>query len=75
MKLPLTALSAVVGPLQLSPSERSELMSSHIQWAVACGQQSRFLLNVDYEKELHSGISLEDLREQLGIVPFPSSSA
>ncbi|KAI8902757.1 ubiquinone biosynthesis protein COQ4 [Globomyces pollinis-pini] len=67
--LPMNALSALVGPLRLSPSERERLMNVYIPWAIQCGQSSKFLMNVMYEDLFE--MDIEKVRNDLGIIPAP----
>ena len=72
--LPVSALSALVGPLRLAPAERAVVRRDYIPWAARAGRNCVFLLNVDYEAELASGKGLCELREELRIEPFQHSS-
>jgi hypothetical protein len=63
----LSALSAVVAPLRLSPQERSQLVQEVIPWAISTARNSVFLMNVYYERHLTE--SLVDLQRQLRITP------
>jgi ubiquinone biosynthesis protein COQ4 len=69
--LPMTSLSAFMGPLQLTTAEKAILWRQYVPWAVRCGQQSKFLLNVDYEAKLSSNADLGELREELGLSLAP----
>ena len=68
----MTSLSAFMGPLRLSTAERALLFNELVPWAVECGQQSTFLLNVDYEAKLLSeDVTVEALREELRLTATP----
>lgn len=67
--LPVAALSATVGSLRLSTSDRQVLTHHYLPWAIRVSQQSVFLLNVYYEKEFDT--DLVQLRERLGVEPAP----
>jgi len=71
-ELPMCALSAVVGPLPLSLSEKKFLVSHQIPWGVACGRASTFFMNIYFEKEL--GCNISDLRKRYRISVAPSVS-
>ena len=61
--LPMTMLSAFVGPLRLSQEERTRL-NNWIPWAIQCGGTSQFMLNIYYEELLQR--NLNDVRQSLG---------
>eukprot|EP01104_Vermistella_antarctica_P018013 TRINITY_DN6546_c0_g2_i1.p1 TRINITY_DN6546_c0_g2~~TRINITY_DN6546_c0_g2_i1.p1 ORF type:complete len:318 (+),score=26.02 TRINITY_DN6546_c0_g2_i1:149-1102(+) len=69
MRLPVCALSALVGPLRVSSEERHHLMTELVPWAVRCSLRAPFLLNVYYEQ--HFEEDLTDMRRRLRIVPPP----
>eukprot|EP01116_Phalansterium_solitarium_P001555 TRINITY_DN11369_c0_g1_i1.p1 TRINITY_DN11369_c0_g1~~TRINITY_DN11369_c0_g1_i1.p1 ORF type:complete len:282 (+),score=42.72 TRINITY_DN11369_c0_g1_i1:92-937(+) len=69
--LPLTALSALVGPLSLSFWERELLRTKYVPWALRCGRNSVNLLNVAYEQ--HFDDKLHDFRRLLRFEPFSSN--
>ncbi|GAM27389.1 hypothetical protein SAMD00019534_105640 [Acytostelium subglobosum LB1] len=66
--LPMCALSAVVGPLRLKLSEQSTLVKHMIPWAVRCGRNSKFLLNVRYED--HWETPIDELRQALNFEKY-----
>ncbi|KAL7754232.1 Ubiquinone biosynthesis protein [Sorochytrium milnesiophthora] len=68
--LPMTAMSALLGPLKLAaPEQQRNYWTSLVPWAVKAGRQSTFLLNVYYEEELDQ--PLDELRKRLGLTPAP----
>ncbi|KAM7441046.1 Ubiquinone biosynthesis protein [Porites harrisoni] len=67
--LPMCALSSIVAPIRLTPRERANLRKYYIPWAVYCGYQSKFFMNVYFEK--HFEEPLEDLCQRLNFVPAP----
>ncbi|TPX72982.1 hypothetical protein SpCBS45565_g00141 [Spizellomyces sp. 'palustris'] len=67
---PVAMLSAFVGPLRLTPTERELLFSHYVPWAVQCGSSCQFLLNIYYEEHMHR--PLDELRKELGFIPLPS---
>lgn len=60
--LPMTALSAFVGPLRLPSSERAQLRQ-FIFWACECGPDAELLLNVWFENHLED--SLCDIQKMI----------
>ncbi|KAI8384599.1 ubiquinone biosynthesis protein Coq4 [Radiomyces spectabilis] len=67
--LPMTALSSLFGPLQLSWHERRRLYGTFVPWALQCGASCTPLMNVYFEKQFHT--PLGELRKSLGIIPAP----
>lgn len=67
--LPVAALSATFGPLQLSADERYVLRAVYLPWALKVGQRAPFLMNVYYEELFQE--NLVDLRKRLMIEPAP----
>ncbi|KAJ3099029.1 Ubiquinone biosynthesis protein [Phlyctochytrium planicorne] len=70
--LPMTFLSAFVGPLRLDSATRERLFERLVPWAVQCGGSSVFFMNVYYERLLDK--SVEDVRKLLRL-PTISASA
>ena len=68
--LPVAALSATVGSLQLDNDERKILNKLYLPWAVRMSKQSTYLLNVYYEMEFET--PLKELRDRLCIEPAPN---
>ncbi|KAL9989547.1 hypothetical protein ACROYT_G004109 [Oculina patagonica] len=67
--LPMCALSSFVAPVRLTSRERAHLRRYYIPWAVYCGYQSKFFMNVYFEKHFEEPI--HDLRQRLNFVPAP----
>jgi len=67
--LPVCLLSAVVGPLKLTPKQHLRLATEWVPWATRCAAHSPFMLNIYYE-ELFSE-DLQGLRARFGIPPLP----
>jgi len=67
--LPMCALSSFVAPIRLTSRERANLRKYYIPWAVYCGYQSKFFMNVYFEKHFEKPIN--DLRQRLNFVPAP----
>ncbi|RLN48694.1 hypothetical protein BBJ28_00021106 [Nothophytophthora sp. Chile5] len=68
-KLPVSALSAFVGPLRLSSEERRMLLRVYLPWANRAAKKAHFLHCVMYEEEFET--PLEELRERLNIEVAP----
>uniref|UniRef100_A0A3B5L153 Ubiquinone biosynthesis protein COQ4 homolog, mitochondrial n=1 Tax=Xiphophorus couchianus TaxID=32473 RepID=A0A3B5L153_9TELE len=69
MGLPMCALGAVLGPLQLNASRLQSLFTSLGPWALQNGRRARCVLSIFYERRWEQ--SLEDLRRELNIEPPP----
>mmetsp|Transcript_13994 Transcript_13994/g.45681 ORF Transcript_13994/g.45681 Transcript_13994/m.45681 type:complete len:235 (-) Transcript_13994:187-891(-) len=68
-ELPVAAFSAVFGPLRLSPKDRRALRTTYLPWALREGRNATFLLEVSYERHLHTPI--DDFRRSLNLTPAP----
>ncbi|KAH7463594.1 Ubiquinone biosynthesis protein COQ4-like protein, mitochondrial [Phytophthora ramorum] len=74
-QLPVSALSAFVGPLRLSSEERCMLVKVYVPWANRASKKAHSLHCVMYEEEFETPI--EELRQRLNIEvapPLPDSS-
>jgi len=67
--LPVAALSATVGVLQLNEKERQILHNIYLPWAIRASGKAECLLNVYFEEEFNT--PLEELRSRLGLEPAP----
>ncbi|CEG50223.1 ubiquinone biosynthesis protein coq4 [Plasmopara halstedii] len=67
--LPVSALSAFVGPLRLSREERCLLMNIYVPWASQAARSAHSLHCVMYEEEFETPI--EELRQRLNIIVAP----
>ena len=67
--LPVCALSGLLGPLRLTSSERRQLRTEYIPWAYTVGKQCDNLMNVYYEQEFETPLSV--LRERLKVQVAP----
>jgi ubiquinone biosynthesis protein COQ4 len=67
--LPMTLISAILGPLKLSKSEREELLDMYLPWMVKCASQAPFLMCVMYEDMLNTDI--DSVRSSLFLYKFP----
>ena len=67
--LPVAALAALVGPLRLSASERTQLLRELAPWALRTAAAAPPLLSVRYEDLLP--LPLADVQARLRIAPAP----
>jgi len=67
--LPMTMLSAIVGPLALSSQQRHLLYTRLVPWAYQCGAGAKFLLNIRFEE--HFQTPLSELQKECNIYPIP----
>jgi ubiquinone biosynthesis protein COQ4 len=87
--LPMTLLAGVFGPLRLldtfkfqdplgrksnpeNTSALSHFLDVHLPWAIQAGTEAKFLLNVPFEELFDK--DLEELRQELNIIPFPQTN-
>jgi ubiquinone biosynthesis protein COQ4 len=66
--LPMCAISAIFGPIQLSSAQRKRLRQMYVPWAISCHQTSAFLMEIRLEDLLRD--PLPNVRQRLGIVSF-----
>jgi len=66
--LPMCGLSSTVGVLGLRWSEKGLFFRRYLPWALSCGNNCSFLLNVRYED--HFQQDLQSFRHQLNFQPF-----
>lgn len=66
--LPMTALAALFGPLNLTIEQRNILVEHYIPWAINCANSSKSLMNVYYEDKFE--VPLIELQKELGILPI-----
>lgn len=69
--LPMTALSAIIGPLRLPYQQKLAILNQSIPWALACNRSIETavpggLMGVFYERYFE--VDLADLRQQLGVL-------
>ena len=64
-RLPLCILGAMIGPLRLQNKERLEYISRDLPWALRCGKESKFLMNIFFEDRFDQDIF--ELRSELNI--------
>ena len=70
--LPMTAISALVGPLRLPSAESKSLWSLDVPWAIRSGQRAVFLMNVHVETLLNE--PLDQVRKSLNIEVYPETT-
>ena len=70
--LPMTLLSATVGPLRLAGRDRRLLLTEWAPWAARTAVQMPFFLNIYYERLFAH--DLQQLRRELDIPPLPRSA-
>jgi len=70
MGLPVAALAVTAGSFTLTAPERHLLHQHYLPWAIRMSRQSKYLLNVYYEKEWET--SLDELRKRIKIEAAPS---
>lgn len=67
--LPMTAISALFGPLRLTSAQRDRLFREYVPWALRCGASARPLITVFWEERWEQ--DMEDLKAELGIWDAP----
>ncbi|KAF9556036.1 Coq4-domain-containing protein [Agrocybe pediades] len=67
--LPMTALSALFGPLRLTPQKRARLFSEYVPWALKCGGSAQSLITVYWEKRWSQNV--EEMKKEFGIWDAP----
>ena len=67
--LPVSLLSSIFGPMRLSSQDRESFIAS-LPWAIQNGRKCEFIMNIYYEDYFEK--SLEELRKDMGVVPFPN---
>eukprot|EP00474_Spongospora_subterranea_P004096 CRZ04554.1 hypothetical protein [Spongospora subterranea] len=68
--LPMCAITGIGGSLRLSFSQKRDLVTKFIPWAVRCHRSSEFLLSVYFEEHLEK--DLDCFRLELGFIKAPS---
>ncbi|KAF8646199.1 hypothetical protein AX16_007341 [Volvariella volvacea WC 439] len=69
--LPMTAISAIFGPLRLTPQQRTRLYSEYVPWALKCGGSARSLITVFWEERWEQ--SIDDMKKEFGIWDPPEA--
>ncbi|KAI8066356.1 ubiquinone biosynthesis protein Coq4 [Gongronella butleri] len=67
--LPMTMLSSLFGPWQLTWSQRHRLYTSYVPWALQSGAACKPLMNVYFEHHFHE--PLDQFRKNLGLITPP----
>lgn len=71
-QLPMCIGGAIFGPVRFKPGQRKRYVNTYLPWAIECGKNAKFLLNVYYEK--HWETPVQDLRNELSILPAPTTT-
>jgi ubiquinone biosynthesis protein COQ4 len=69
--LPMTAISALFGPLRLNADKRSRLFREYVPWALKCGGSARSLITVYWEERW--GQEVEEMKREFGIWDPPAA--
>ncbi|XP_071510329.1 ubiquinone biosynthesis protein COQ4 homolog, mitochondrial-like [Diadema antillarum] len=67
-RLPMCALGAILGPINLSGSERRELLTHYVPAVLQMAPRSKLLLNVYFERHWETPIG--ELREHMRVYPL-----
>eukprot|EP00123_Amoebidium_parasiticum_P004598 comp15888_c0_seq2/m.13238 comp15888_c0_seq2/g.13238 ORF comp15888_c0_seq2/g.13238 comp15888_c0_seq2/m.13238 type:complete len:265 (-) comp15888_c0_seq2:82-876(-) len=67
--LPMTMAGSLFGPMRLPPKEMAHVFGVWVPWALKCGAESEFLMNVYFEKHFEENI--DDFRRHLRVTPAP----
>ena len=67
--LPMCVLGAFFGPLRLGPKHTAKYLHLTLPWIVRSARQSRFFMNVYFEK--HWSKPLAELRRELNLLEPP----
>lgn len=67
-KLPMCVGGALFGSIRLSKKQRQKYITDYLPWAIKTGWESKFLLNVYFEKRWDQ--TLEELQKEMNIVPL-----
>jgi ubiquinone biosynthesis protein COQ4 len=63
--LPMAWSAALFGPLRFGTNQRRQYTRTYLPWALKCGHQSKYLMNVYFEKKFEQDI--DELRSELNI--------
>lgn len=64
-RLPLCIMGSLLGPIRLTNRESLQYMTKDLPWAVRCGNECKFLMNVYFEERFEQDIT--ELRAELNI--------
>ncbi|XP_059142833.1 ubiquinone biosynthesis protein COQ4 homolog, mitochondrial-like [Physella acuta] len=67
--LPMCITAALFGPIRLGPKHKQKYMEIYLPWAIRSAYNSKFLMNVYFEKHWEQDIS--DFRKELNVEPAP----
>ena len=63
--LPMTLFAFILGPVRLSPTQRTRLYGEYLPWAIKCGSSARSLITVYWEERWEQNV--EELKKELGL--------
>ncbi|KAF8896058.1 ubiquinone biosynthesis protein COQ4, mitochondrial [Infundibulicybe gibba] len=69
--LPMTALSAIFGPLRLTPQKRHRLFTEYVPWALKCGGTAQNMLNIYWEERWDQ--SIDEMKKEFRIWDPPEA--
>ncbi|PPQ92576.1 hypothetical protein CVT25_007268 [Psilocybe cyanescens] len=69
--LPMTAISALFGPLRLTPQKRARLFSEYVPWSLKCGGSAQSLITIYWENRWSENI--DDMKKEFGIWDPPEA--
>jgi ubiquinone biosynthesis protein COQ4 len=69
--LPMAGISALFGPLRLTPEKRHRLYSEYVPWALKCGGTARNLISVYWERRWDQNV--DEMRKEFGIIDAPEA--
>ncbi|KAH9500765.1 hypothetical protein Btru_076406 [Bulinus truncatus] len=68
-RLPMCISAALFGPIRLGPKHRQKYFDIYLTWAIRAAYNSKFLMNVYFEK--HWEQDIEEFRKELNLEPSP----
>ncbi|KAK9501202.1 hypothetical protein O3M35_002273 [Rhynocoris fuscipes] len=67
-RLPMCISGGLFGAVRLKPKQRQKYVTKYLPWAIRTGLDSKFLMNIFYERRWEQPIS--ELHEELNITPL-----
>ncbi|XP_055898332.1 ubiquinone biosynthesis protein COQ4 homolog, mitochondrial-like [Biomphalaria glabrata] len=68
-RLPMCISAALFGPIRLGPKHRRKYFDIYLPWAIRSAYNSKFLMNVYFEKHWEQDIT--EFRQELNLEPAP----